>query len=366
MTQNQDVIIIGAGIIGATCAWRLASAGLRVTVFDRQAPGGGASQAALGVLGFHARPQMPAAIDDLCRSSQQFYPAIIEELQEVSGQIVYYRAGGQLSVALKEDDLSELEKAYKLNKAKGIHVERPTPEECQQLAPGINDRVLGSLFFPDDAWVDNTALTLAIVQAAEAAGAVFERGEVQTVINKAGRTTGVSVAGEVHEAEWVVVAAGCWSGQIAGLPPLPVQPVRGQALLVGSQPIRRIIMSERGYLVPKGENQTMIGATVEREGFDEANTLAGLSELTQAGLEIAPILARSEFLGAWAGLRPGTPDDLPYIGPFADLPNVIAATGHFRHGILLAPITAAMVRAAITGETSPAELPSFLPERAMG
>lgn len=363
MTQNPDVLIIGAGIIGVTCAWRLASAGLRVTVYDRQAPGSGASQAALGVLGFHARPQMPAAFDDLCRKSRQFYPAIIDELDSAIGQRLYYRAGGQLSVALQEGDLVELEEAYSLNQARGIQVERPTPLECQQLAPGINQRVLDSLFFPDDAWVDNTALTLAIAQAAETAGAVFERGEVQAVTSKAGRAGGIRVAGEIREADWLVIAAGCWSGQIAGLPPLPVQPVRGQALLVASQPIRRIVMSERGYLVPKADGQTMIGATVEQVGYDESNTLAGLSELTEAGLEIAPILARAEFLGAWAGLRPGTADNLPYIGPFAKLPNVIAATGHFRNGILLAPITAAMVQAAIVGGDSPAELEPFLPDR---
>jgi glycine oxidase len=363
MSQNSDVIIIGAGIVGAACAWRLASAGMTVRVFDRQAPGSGASQAALGVLGFHARPQMPATFDDLSHRSRAFYPSIIDELHETIGQKPFYRTGGQLSVALIEGDLAELEEAYTLNREHGISVERPTPEECQLLAPGLNHQVLDALFYPDNAWVDNTALTLAIMQAAELAGALFERGKVQAVMSKGGRATGVLVAGKLLETDWLVVAAGCWSGQIDGLPPLPVQPVRGQAILVGSQPIQRIVMSERGYLVPKGDGQTMIGATVEQEVFEVSNTLAGLNELTAAGLEIAPALGRSEFLGAWAGLRPGTPDNLPYIGPFSELPNVVAATGHFRNGILLAPITAAMVRAAITGETPPMTLGPFLPGR---
>ena len=366
MSQNSDVIIIVAGIVGAACAWRLASAGMSVKVLERQAPGSGASQAALGVLGFQARPNMPADFDDLCRRSRAFYPSIIDELQETIGQRPFYRTGGQLSVALIEDDLVELEEAYSLNREHGISVERPTPDECQLLAPGLNNQVLDSLFYPENAWVDNTALTLAIVQAAELAGAVFERGNAQAVVSEAGRATGVRADGTIHQAEWLVIAAGCWSGQIAGLPPLTVQPVRGQAILVGSQPIQRIVMSERGYLVPKGDGQTMIGATVEQKKFEESNTLAGLNELTAAGLEIAPALGQSEFLGAWAGLRPGTPDDLPYIGPFSELPNVIAATGHFRNGILLAPITAAMVRAAITGETPPTLLQPFLPGRVLG
>lgn len=363
MLQKPDAIIIGAGVVGAACAWRLASAGLRVIVFDRQAPGSGASQAALGVLGFHARPQMPAAFDRLCRQSRRYYPAIVDELREVTGQAPDYRPCGQLSVALNEGDLDQLEEDYSANVALGVQVDRPTPEECQLLAPGLNQRVCGALFLPDDAWIDNTALTLTIVRAAEQAGAVFKRGEVQTIVHESGRVSGVRVDGELWPAGWFVIAAGCWSGQIVGGPSLPVQPVRGQALMVAGQPIRRIVMSPRGYLVPKGDGQSMIGATVEQVGFDEANTLGGIWELVEAGLEIAPRLKGSEFLGAWAGLRPGTPDNLPFIGPFGEFPNLIAATGHFRNGILLAPITAAMVRSIVTGEAPPADLGPFSPDR---
>lgn len=365
MLQKPDAIIIGAGVVGAACAWRLASAGLRVVVFDRQAPGSGASQAALGVLGFHARPQMPAAFDNLCRQSRQFYPAIIEELREVTGQAPDYRPYGQLSVALDESDLDWLEEDYAANVALGIQVERPTLEECQLLAPGLNDKVCSALFLPDDAWVDNTALTLTIVRAAERLGTAFKRGEAQALVHESGRVSGVQVDGELWPAGWIVIAAGCWSGQIAGGLPLPVQPVRGQALMVAGQPIRRIVMSPQGYLVPKGDGQTMIGATVEQVGFNETNSLGGMRELVEAGLEIAPSLKGSEFLGVWAGLRPGTPDNLPFIGPFSQLSNLIAATGHFRNGILLAPITAAMVRSIITGETPPADLGPFSPDRIM-
>jgi glycine oxidase len=365
MAQNADVIVVGAGVIGVTCAWRLASAGLRVTVFDRQAPGSGASQAALGVLGFHARPKMPAAFDDLCRRSKQFYPAVVDELREFVGQAPDYRPCGQLSVALNENDLVDLEEDYSVNVALGVPVERPTMEECQLLVPDLNQQVCGALFFPNDAWVDNTALTLIVAQAAEAAGAKIERGEVQGLVIESGQVAGVRVAGELRPADWVLIAAGCWSGQISDLPPLPVQPIRGQALMVAGQPLRRIVMSPRGYLAPKGDGQTMIGATVERVGFDETNTLGGLNQIVAAGLEIAPGLKGNEFLGAWAGLRPGTQDNLPFIGPFGELSNLIAATGHFRNGILLAPITAAMVRATITGETPPADLEPFSPDRTM-
>lgn len=365
MARVADVIVVGAGVIGAACAWRLASAGLKVTVFDRQAPGSGASQAALGVLGFHARPRMPAAFDHLCRQSRRFYPAIVDELRETAGRAPDYRPCGQLSLALTENDLLELEEDYTANVAFGVQVERPTPEECQLLAPGLAREIYGALFLPDDAWIDNTALTLALVRVAEQAGATFERGDVREVEQASGRVTGVRLGGESRPAGWVVIAAGCWSGQITGLPSLPVQPVRGQALMVAGQPIRRIVMSPRGYLVPKGDGQTMIGATVERVGFDDANTLGGIEEVAEAGLEIAPGLLGNEFLGAWAGLRPGTEDYLPFIGPFSRFPNLVAATGHFRNGILLAPITAAMVRSVITGEAPPVDLEPFLPDRMM-
>ncbi len=363
MTQNADVIIVGGGIIGVTCAWRLAIAGARVTLFERESPGSGSSQAALGVLGFHARPQMPKAFDSLCRLSRQFYPTIIDELQDAIGQRVDYLACGQLSLAFNEGDWIDLETSYASNKAHGIPVERPTPEECQQLAPGVNSHILDALFLPEDAWVDNTALTLAIAQAAEAAGVTIERKEVQAIVNEGGRCTAVRAGGALYPAGWFVLAAGCWSGQIAGITDLPVEPVRGQALLMTGQPIRRVVMSPRGYLVPKGNSQTMLGATVERVGFNDSNTLGGIGEVIHAGLEVAPGLARCEFLGVWSGLRPATPDDIPIIGPFGELPNLIAATGHFRNGILLAPITAAMVRAAITGETPPADLAPFSPDR---
>jgi glycine oxidase len=363
MKKSADVIIIGAGIIGAACAWRLASTGAKVNVYDRNAPGTGASQAALGLLGFHNRPEMPAPFNEMCHLSRNYYPATIEKLFELTGRRLDYREGGQLSIAFDEEDLVELDKMYHENTSQDISVERPTREEALQLAPGLNPEVKGSLFFPDDSWVDNTALNQAFVRASELVGAVYKRGEVQSIERALGRVIGIRVAGELIKADWVVLAAGCWSNKINNVPLLPLYPVRGQALMVSGQSIQRVVMSPRGYLVPKGKSQTMIGATVERVGFNESNTLGGLQELSYAGLEIAPLIGRSEFLGAWAGLRPGTEDNLPLIGPFKELPNLIAATGHFRNGILFSPLTADMVKAAIVGSDSPISMEPFRPDR---
>ncbi len=365
MTKNADVIIIGAGIIGVSCAWRLAQAGARVTVFERNAPGSEASQAALGVLTFHTNPEMPAEFEKLRRLSADLYSGMIDELAEVTEDRVRYGAGGELVVALTETDLAEIESVYAVNSELGIQAERATPEECRLLEPSVNPNICGAVFFPDDGWVDNTALTFAIVRATEKAGAVLVRANVDTVESAAGRATGVRCAGETHSADWVVLAAGCWSGQIRGVPQLPVTPVRGQALSVAGRSVRRVITSPRGYVVPKGDGQTMVGATVEYVGFDASNTLGGLAEISQAGLEISPALGTAEFLGAWAGLRPGTPDNVPFIGPFGELPNLIAATGHFRNGILLAPITASLVTAVVMGERPVLDLRPFLPDRSV-
>ena len=232
------------------------------------------------------------------------------------------------------------------------------------LAPGLAPDTAGTLFFEQDAWVDNTALTLAMVQAAKQAGAVFQRAKARAIISRSGRVTGVHCDGDIYDAELVIVAAGAWSGQLAGMPALPVFPVRGQALAVDSQPIQRVVMSPRGYMVPKGTSQTMIGATEEPVGFEKRNTLRGLEEVTAAGLEMAPALGNAEFLGSWVGLRPATPDKLPYIGRFTQLPNLITATGHFRNGILLAPITAELIRDIVTGNTPLLDVHPLRPDRA--
>jgi glycine oxidase len=363
MTKTADVIVIGAGIIGAACAWRLAQAGLRVTILERNAPGSQASQAALGVLTFHADPEKPAYFQDLFLRSEKLYPDLIEELAEVAGERVNFHQGGQLHIALHEKDLPGIELTFNVNSGENVNVERVTPEECLLLEPGINPRNCGGIFFPEDAWIDNTALTLRIIQAAKQAGAVLERANIEAIESQKGLATGVRWGRERRAAEWIILAAGCWSGQVQNIPPLPVAPVRGQALSVAGRAARRVIMSPNGYLVPKGEAQTMVGATVESVGFDESNTLEGLREVSTSGIEISPRIGAFEYLGAWAGLRPAAPDHLPLIGPFAEMPNLVAATGHFRNGILLAPITAQMIRAVVTGEPSSVDLSPFLPDR---
>ena len=356
-----DTLIIGAGIIGAATAWRLSQAGLSVKVLDRTAPGSEASQAALGVLTFHGRPDtMPDPLRLLARRSRDFYPAIIDELEAANGERVYFRQEGQLVLAINEGDLALLEDTHRVNQDEGIELERASVEEAMMLEPNINPEIAGALYSPHDAWVDNTALTQAFVSAAQQAGAVFEQAEVTSIETSNGRDASV-LAGEArYEADWVVLAAGAWSSKIWNV---PVRPRRGQAYSVEGSYFKRVIHSPRAYVVPKGENQTMLGATVEDVGFDASNTPDGLGFVSKGAFEISPTLETSKFSGAWAGLRPGTPDDLPIIGPSAEFPNLVIATGHFRNGILLAPITADMVRQIILSETPSIDLAEFSPDR---
>ena len=358
-----DVVIIGAGAVGAACAWRLAQAGADVTLLDRSGPASGASRAALGVLQHHIEPGQPAAYQHLALRGRELYPLLMEELQAAIGLPRAHHVVGQLSFALAEAELTRLEATLAANAERGVRVQRLTPAECLKLEPGLNPAVLGGLFFPDNAWTDNSALTVAFARAAQAAGARLERAEVSTVLTENDRIVGVRAGREVYRGEWVVLAAGCWSGQVQGVPALQVRPVRGQALAVAGQPVRHIVAGAHGYLVPKDGGQTLVGATVEEAGFDASLTVGGLAEIMAAGVLIAPGLAGCQYLTAWAGLRPGTPDGWPYIGPFADAPRLIAATGHFRNGILQAPATAEIVCALVMGTPLPVDIAELSPDR---
>ncbi len=359
-----DVLIIGAGIIGAASAWRLRQAGLSVKVLDRTAPGSEASQAALGILTFHGRPDMMAKpLRLLARKSREYYPAVIDELEEALGERVYFRQEGQIILAINDDDLPSMEETLRVNRAEGVELERASVEEALMLEPNLNPEIAGALYSPHDAWVDNTALTQAFVSAAQQAGAEFEKADVTSVEAGNGRVASVRAGEARYEADWVVLAAGAWSGQIEGVPGVPVTPRRGQAYSVEGSYFKRVVHSPRAYLVPKGEAQTMLGATVEDVGFDLTNTPEGLGAVSTRAFEISPMLETSTFAGAWAGLRPGTPDDLPIIGPASEFPNLVIATGHFRNGILLAPITAHLVRQFVVGDTPDLDLAPFSPGR---
>lgn len=352
--MKSDVVVVGGGVIGCAIARQLARTGADVTVVERARPGEEASWAAAGMLAPQVEADGPGPFLDLLLRARKAFPAFAAALGEETGIDVGYSDVGALSVALTDADEEELTTRWVWQTAAGLAVERLGAEEVLALEPDVTPDLRWALRFPGDHQVDNRELSRALWKAAEHAGARFRLGVSATGIMRAGgRATGVELdGGERLEAGVVVVAAGSWSGGLAGLPrPLPVVPVRGQllALLMGSQCFRHCVDSPRIYTVPRGDGRLIVGATVERTGFEKAVTPEGLRMLRAGAAEVAPWTEGLPVLESWSGLRPGTPDGLPILGADSEVEALFYATGHYRNGILLAPATAELIGDAVLG-----------------
>lgn len=367
--RAPDVLIVGGGIIGCASALALARRGLGVTVVEAGTPGREATWAAGGMLSPLGEAGEEGPFLELASASFERWPTWIDDVREASGVPVEYRREGRLEVALDDAAAETLRAGYRRRRQAGAGVEWLDPAEALREEPALADTLRGAVLIADDHAVDNRALGQAAWAAAAAAGARFRTGErVAFVLSEGGRAAGaLLVGGERIPAGKVVVAAGCWSGSLGGLPaPLPVEPVRGQMAAADTvpPPIRRVVVVPgSAYLVPRAAGQVVIGATVERAGYHKATTLAGVRNLLAAAVRAVPALGEAPLAAAWAGLRPGTPDDLPIMGEDPDMPGLFYATGHYRNGILLAPVTAAVVEASVLGEEPPLPLDPFLPGR---
>ena len=368
-SERADVLVVGAGAIGLACAWRAAQRGLRVRVLERDEPGAGASGVAAGMLApvgeatWGEDRLLAAAL-----ASHGAWPAFAAELAEATGLDSGYIAGGALHVALDRDEAAELRRRHELMAELGLEAEWLGAGECRALEPGLHPALHGGVHAPHEAGVDPAALVRALRAACEAAGVELRTGAeaIESIVDGE-RLTGVATADGVrHEAGWTVLAAGAWSG--AGWLPQsarpPVRPVKGQILTLRGEPAPagRIVVTERVYLVPRADGRVIAGATVEELGFDTRVTAGGVHELLREAYRVLPDVAELELERAVAGLRPGTPDNAPLVGPGA-LAGLFLATGHFRNGILLAPLTAEGVAAGLTGEEMPAELAVADPAR---
>ncbi|HEX7117877.1 MAG TPA: glycine oxidase ThiO [Longimicrobiales bacterium] len=371
--RTTDVAIVGGGVIGCALAWELARRGVDVTVVERGVPGHGASRAAGGMLAPVAEADEPGPFLRLATASLGRWPAFVEAVREASGVPVEYRAAGKLCVALDDDGAAALEAAYRWQRAAGHTVDWLNAADARALEPALSEAVQAATLVAADHWVDNRRLGRALWVAAARAGARVRTGAAAVALLRgpgpAGSTGVIGVAlddGGRVDAGAVVVAAGCWSGLLAGLPrPLPVIPVRGQMAAVRTVPpaLGRTVMAGHTYLIPRGDGRIIIGATSERVGFRAHTTPAGIASLLTAALRVVPSLADAPLTETWAGLRPGTPDGGPILGPDPEIPGLFYATGHFRNGILLTPITAALLADAVTGEPTSLPLDAFAPDR---
>jgi glycine oxidase len=349
----SDVVVVGAGVIGASIAWRLAQAGASVVVVDRGSPGGEASGAAAGILASQLEAAEGGAFFQLLAASERLYPAFAAEVSEASGLDVGYRVCGAMQVALETSEDTVLEERARWQLERDLPVERLTASEVRALEKALAPEVVGALLFPRAAQLDPRRFAAALARCAQLAGARFRSGQVRRVLASGGRVAGIDVEGERVPAGSVVLAAGAWSSLIegTGLAADQVQPVRGQlvALRPAAAPLRRIIFGAGGYLVPRPDRRVIAGSTMERVGFDKFSTPQGVSSLLARAQRLCPELAHDPMTSSWAGLRPATSDGLPALGP-APLEGLHFAVGHLRNGILLTPLTASLVTAGVQGK----------------
>ncbi len=364
--MQTDVVVIGAGVQGCGVALRLAQAGRSVAVLERSVPGAEASSAAAGILSPGVEALEAGPFYDLCAASLARYRAFAEELERLSGVWVGYRQLGTLEVALDDDFAQVLAgRAAKLQK-NAIPVEVLDGEQARRLEPGLSPETRGALFFPTEASIDARLLARALYISACRAGARFLTGSVLRIVVEGGRAVGVDHESGRISAETVVLAAGAWSLQVEGngLPKGAVRPVRGQMAALDTRPplLSRVVFSHRGYIVPRPDGRILCGATMEDVGFQRAVTAGGLLHVLALACEIAPALEKAPFAECWSNFRPGSPDGEPILGA-GSVPGLFYATGHYRNGILLTPISADAVSAAVLGAKPPLDLSPFSPSR---
>ncbi|HLF82830.1 MAG TPA: glycine oxidase ThiO [Blastocatellia bacterium] len=365
--MTRDVIIVGGGVIGCSIAWRLAQAGLKVTVFERGRVGCEASRAAAGMLSPQGESQTPGPFFDLCLRSRAMYRSFAEELSDASGIDVEYKDEGTLFVVLRGEDDEEKTGWAKWQVEAGLPLEHVSADDIRKIEPAVTESATRAIFLPEEHQIENRRVMDALEVAMKRAGVeLIESAEVTALATERGKVTGVASGGRRLDAGVVVLAAGTWSSRL--LEPLglnvKVTPVRGQmiALRGGAPPINRVLHSTSVYVVPRRDGRILIGATVEQAGFRKAVTARAIKHLLSAAVELVPSLGELEIVETWSGLRPDTIDHLPIIGP-GGIDNLLLATGHFRNGILLAPITADLITETLQSGKEPEMLRPFSVDR---
>ncbi len=368
--KTYDVVIVGGGIIGGSIAFELAQRNLRVAVLDRQELMREASWAAAGMLS--PAPDCLAAIPlvPLGRASLALYPKFVDAVESASGMRTGYRTGGALEVVCHGDAQRELSTLVALHHGLGLACEPLPLDDARKMEPALGREARAAALLPDECSVEPRALAPAVLAAAGSAGATLCPGvEVISLALDGKKCGGVKISsGEIFHSATVVLAAGSWSSQIPDAAPYaPTIPVRGQmaALRHSGTPLRHVLRSERGYLVPRGMKSpqtVVVGSTIENAGYEKRVTSGGIEKILAAANELVPELAKAEIIETWCGLRPGTPDQLPILGP-VDIDGLVFATGHYRNGILLAPITAKLVGEWITDHKTSIDWEMFSPLR---
>jgi glycine oxidase len=359
-------VVVGGGVMGCAIGLELAARGRSVVVLERSVPGAEASSAAAGMLGAQIEAHGPGPFLDLSVQSRALFPAMAERLRELTGIDVEYRRSGIVRAAMDEAGANELCDLVAWQRAAGLRASLLDAAAAREAEPVLAPAVTAGALFEDDGRVDPPRYLRALRIAAERSGVRFSTGSlVRRVHVEQGRARGVLLEdGEVVRGEHVVVAAGSWSSLVEGatLDPGVVKPARGQIVeLVSPMPVlRHVLWGPGAYLSPRDDGRVLVGSTLEFVGFERVVTAGAVATLLGAAIALVPALARAELVRAWAAFRPYTADLLPILGETAT-PGLVLATGHYRNGILLSPITARIVAAIAEGEAPPIDLAPFAP-----
>jgi glycine oxidase len=367
-----SVVIVGGGVMGCAAAYELSRRGVAVAVLERSVPGAEASSAAAGILGGQVEAHQPGPLTELGLLSRKLYPALVKDLEQASGISVGYRKCGVLKVAYQARSVAELGRELAWQSKAKLQLERLTSVALGKREPALSRELAGGFWFREDAVLEPRALLSALRVAAERAGATFRSGSfVKRVALDDGHAVGVELDdGNLVRGSHVVLAAGSWTSLLdaprAAGP--RVVPARGQIVeLKTSVPLLdSIVFGPDCYLVPRADGRLLIGSTLEFVGFRREVTAGAVAKLLGAAIRLLPALADAELSATWSSFRPYTSDELPLLGPSAT-PGLLLMSGHYRNGILLAPVSARIVADCVTGKKPPLDLGPFSPERhAMG
>ena len=350
--ERFEIVIVGGGVIGCAIARELARSGARVCLLERGRIGGESSGAAAGMLGVQSENEDELLLQ-LGAESRRMYPSTLAALETETAVSVEFWRQGTLYCCFTEDDEVRLEDRRRRQQATGLDSRWLTNRQTRAREPALSARIRAAVLFEQDGRVANGALTAAYAEAARAAGGtVREAVLVRRVVVEGGRVAGLETDNGPLGCDVLVNAAGAWAATLGVGIPLPVTPVRGQIVAVRSErPLfRHAIYSAHGYAVTRRDGSVLLGSTREAAGFEKRITVGGVQQIVQSALELSPAIGALAFREAWAGLRPATPDGLPIVGRDPSVEGYYVATGHYRNGILLAPITAAMIAALLRGE----------------
>jgi glycine oxidase len=369
---SPDVLVIGGGVIGAAAAFALAGRGARVTVLERGSAGHETSAVAAGMLSPQAEAEGPSPFLDFGLACRARYGEWVREVSATAAMPIDYRPTAVLNLALTPERVIELQARRDWQRPLGLAAEWLPGEEARRREPILASDLPGALLLPAEAWVDAASLSAVLVAAAKRRGVRFiEPVAVTAIETTGGRVTGVRAGDGIHAAGAVVLAAGAWSSRIAGVP-IPsdwITPRRGQLLILRhvGPALRHILYTHGAYVVPRAGdesgNELIVGTTVEEAGYERVATAGGLRSIVTAVARYAPAIEAAPVVSVAAGLRPHSRDGLPLLGPLARLPGLVFATGHFRNGILLAPLSGELVAEAIATGRTPDALAPFLPDR---